>query len=201
MTHVPWLDAILDHGLWPLYATLAVTAFLKYLAPFVPGDFILLVSVFLMGLRGGSWPLAVLCLTAGGTAGALSAYGLGRRYSPALLRKSRFRKLFRRVERILGRWGYWPLVLNRFVPYIRPALFPAAGILRMPPKPVAASALASNFLFGLFLAWLGYGAGRRFGRLQSLYGLYHVWLGLLVLLLLSFIAAWIFLQRRGDEEE
>ena len=201
MTGFAPLDGFLDRGLWPVYLVLAVVAFLKYLAPFVPGDFVLLASVFLVGLRGGSWPLAAACVTAGGAAGALAAYGIGRRYAPLVLRKSRLRRLYRRVEKVLGRWGYWPLVLNRFVPYIRPALFPAAGVLRMPLKQVAASAVVSNALFALFLGWLGYGACRRFGRLQSLYDLYHVWLGFLVLAALSGMAAWIFLRQRGADDE
>jgi membrane protein DedA with SNARE-associated domain len=201
MTGIEALDGFLDRGLWPVYLALFVVAFLKYLAPFVPGDFVLLASVFLIGLRSGSWALAMVCITAGGAGGALAAYGVGRRYAPLVLRKSRLRRLYRRVERVLGRWGYWPLVLNRFVPYIRPALFPAAGVLRMPLRPVAAAAIGSNCLFALFLAWLGFGAGRRFSRLQSLYDLYQIWLGLLVLVLLSAAASWIFLRQRDADDE
>lgn len=198
MTPWPELNAFLDRGLSPVYLVLTVVAFLKYVVPLVPGDMILLAGVFLVGARGGSWPLAVLCVALGGSAGAWLAYLWGRRFGRLLLKYRRMRRATLKVEGLLGRWGYWPLVLNRFIPYVRPALFPAAGLLRMEPFPVAIAALTSNVLFGSFVVALAYSAGIRYARFLSLFHLYQIWLGVLLLALLSLAALWLYRASRGE---
>ena len=196
MTPWPALNALLAHGLWPVYLVLFAAAFVKYTAPFLPGDMVLLISVFLVGVRSGSWTLAVAAITAGGTLGALLAFLWGRHFGALLLRRPKLGVAMVRVERMLGRWGYWPLVLNRFVPYVRPALFPAAGMLNMAPGPVALSALSGNLLFGGFVVVLGYSAGKRYARLASIYQLYQVWIALLVVGALSAAAVYLFWSSR-----
>lgn len=203
-----WSDpaAWLGHeALWILYAVITLAAFVKYVIPILPGDMVLLICVFLVGARGGSgWGSAGAIMT-GGTAGALLAFSWGRRFGDRFMHRPRFMRLTGRVEAILGRWGYWPLLLNRFVPYVRPALFPAAGMLRMLPLPVALSALAGNALFGGFLVLLAHGAGRQWGTLSSAYHLYQAWLGLLVFAFLSFLAFFLILgawkSKRGQAED
>ena len=190
----PWQDPVawLRHeDLWILYLVLLCVSFLKYAVPFVPGDIVMLSSVFLIGLRGGSGWISAAAIAAGGTVGAIAAYEWGRRYGSRFLRKGRFAKFSDRVERLLGRWGYWPLLLNRFILYVRPVLLPAAGMLHMRRAAVAISALAGNILFGVFLVLLGHTAGREWGRFTSLYRYYQAWLGLLVFAFLSVLAAYL----------
>jgi membrane protein DedA with SNARE-associated domain len=183
-----WLG---NETLWILYGVLALAAFVKYTIPILPGDLVLLVCVFFVGAKGGSGWISVGAITAGGTTGALLAFWWGRHFGNRFMRRPRFRRLTGRVETLLGRWGYWPLLLNRFVPYVRPALFPAAGMLRMKALPTQACALLGNALFGLFVVVLGHSAGRQWGQLVSLYHLYQLWLGLMVFALLSLLAGYL----------
>ncbi len=163
---------------------MAFAAFVKYLIPLVPGDAALLGSVFFVGVHHGSWLLAVALITIGGTAGALSAYLWGRRFGGALLKNSKMAGAVGKVQGLLGRWGAWPLVANRFVPYVRTLFFPVAGLLRLPAWPVTAAAISGNLLFGAFLAALGYSAGRGYGEIATLYHFYQIWLGAAVAVLL-----------------
>lgn len=186
------LQPFLGHGLEGIYLLLALAAFLKYVAPPVPGDLCLLLGVFYLGLRGGSQGAGVAAIAAGGATGALAAYFWGRRFGRVLHRWKRVSSLCRRVEGILGRWGAWALLANRFVPYVRTLMYPAAGILKIPAGRVAAAAVAGNLLFAVLVVALGYTAGRSFPRLQSLYHLYQFWLGALALALLGALAAVIY---------
>ncbi len=192
MTGWPLLEAFLSRGLWPVYLVLAVSAFVKYALPFLPGDFVMLVALFFVGHQDGSWIVAVLCITAGGTAGAYVAFLWGGHFGSLLMRWQRMRDLTVRVEDMLGRWGYWPIVLNRFIPYVRPAILPAAGLMRMKAGPVVLSAAVSNVLFAVLAVALGYSAGHSYGHLKALYTIYQFWLGLAVLVLLSLGALLLF---------
>lgn len=186
-----WSDpaAWLGHEtLWILYALIALAAFVKYVVPILPGDMVLLACVFLVGIKGGSGWVSAGVITVAGSAGALVAFWWGRHFGDRFMRRPRFLRITGRVEALLGRWGYWPLLFNRFVPYVRPALFPAAGMLRMRPLPVAASAFAGNALFGGFLVLLAYRAGRQWATLSSAYRFYQAWLGLVVFGFLSLLA-------------
>ncbi len=200
---LPLLDSFGFLGrepLWPLYFLLAAMAMAKYLVPFLPGDTLMLVSLFFIGVKEGSWIGAMVAIALGGAAGAIAAFYWG--YSAKWLRGPKsVRRVITSVQPILKRWGWWPLLFNRFIPYVRPFLFPAAGLLKMPRKPVFASALAGNFLFGVVLAGIGYGAGRHYARLTTLYHLYQYWLGALFLLLVLFLGSYLFFRKRNKTKD
>lgn len=179
----PFQDALLSGGLAGVYLLLALAAFLKYTVPFLPGDAALLVGVFWIGVRHGSWGIAVVAIVSGGTLGAMAAYWWGHRFGKILFRFSKLAVAVERVEALLGRWGFWALVLNRFIPGARTLFLPAAGLLKMHPGRVAASVTAGNLLFALFLAGVGYSAGREFSELESLYHVYLTGLSSVMLFL------------------
>lgn len=187
-------------GLWTLYAALFAAAFFKYVLPFLPGDFATLLALFYIGMRHGSWTLSALAVTAGGTLGAYVAFAGGDATGRFLTARSRRLKAVQaRVETVLLKWGFWPLLFNRFVPYLRPLLFPTAGALKMKALPVMASAFFGNLMFSLFLVGLAYTAGHRFSHLQDLYQIYQIWIGLAVFALLAAIgfAFWRATRRNG----
>lgn len=189
-----WQDPLawLGHeDLWLLYVLMLLLSFLKYAAPPVPGDIFMLAAVFLVGLKGGSGWISACAITLGGTVGAFVAYEWGRRYGVRLLRRGRTARLMDRVEGLLGRWGYWPLLANRFILYVRCVLFPAAGMLQMKPLPVTLAAAGGNALFAAFLVLLGHSAGREWGRFASMYHVYQAWLGLFVFSLLGLMAGYL----------
>jgi membrane protein DedA with SNARE-associated domain len=183
--------------LWPIYAILAVVACLKYALPFIPGDMILIMSVFWIGVKDGSWLAVVGAVTLGGTLGALIAFYWGSSVQRLLLRSRKAEKMTASVRAILKRWGFWPLLFNRFIPFIRPFLYPTAGLMEMRPGPVFLSALFGNLLFGFFLAALGYSAGQRYARMNSLYHLYQLWLGGFVVVLLFSLALFVYMKGKA----
>lgn len=187
-------------SLWPIYAAILLAAFVKYLLPFLPGDMVLLVSTFWVGMRGGSWSISIAAVTLGGFAGACLAFLGGGRFGERILRGKHLGPLTAKVVAALNRWGFWPLLFNRFLPYVRPVLYPAAGMIGMPAWPVVLSAFFSNLFFGIFLVAVAHTAGRQFSRLQGLYELYQFWLGLLAIAFLATLAWWLFRGSKKDPE-
>ena len=170
---------------------------IKYVLPFLPGDTLMLVALFWIGMKAGSWPIAIMAITAGGFLGAAIAFDWGIRAGKA--GKKRIRgvgSVAVSVQPMLRRWGWWPLLFNRFVPYVRPFLFPAAGMLGMKRKTVYLCALGGNIMFGIGLAAIGYSAGRRYARLNSLYHAYQYWLAMLFLGMLVVFLCYFFFVRK-----
>jgi len=173
---LPFQDTLLQGGLLGVYALLALASFLKYTVPFLPGDAALLVGVFWVGARDGSWGLAALSMVIGGTLGAMTAYAWGRRFGGLLSRPQRLGAGVHRVRRLLGRWGVWAIAANRFIPGARTLFLPVAGVLHMPAGPVAAAAAVSNLLFAGLLVGLGFTAGKQYEHVASLFYLFQWWI-------------------------
>jgi len=188
--------------LWPIYVFLGVASMVKYVLPFLPGDTLMLVALFWIGMKAGSWPVAVLAVTVGGFLGAVITFDWGVRAGRAGRKRIKgIGSVAVSVQPMLRRWGWWPLLFNRFVPYVRPFLFPAAGMLDMKRKPVYISAFIGNVLFGIILAAIGYSAGRRYARLNSLFHLYQYWLAIIFLVMVAALLGYLFLIHRNNREE
>jgi len=150
-----------------------------------------------------AWRLALLT-TLTSVAGGLFGYAIGYFAIDAVLpwlQASRYWPAYQTAVEWFGRWGFWAIVLNRFIPGARILFLPAAGLLKMRPGKVAVSVTAANILFAGFLVGVGYSAGREFSELESLYhvyltGLSTVMLFLAVGALLYWLAAKALLARR-----
>jgi len=181
-----WLAAL--PASWA-YPALAVSAFLENLVPPVPGDTVVVLSAFLVG-RGtlAAWPVFV-STWAGGTAGFMAVYWLGRRHGHALL-SGRGGRLFgadrmRRAELWLRRYGLLLVLVNRFLSGIRTVVALAAGASRLPWAAVAAAATVATGLWNGALLALGVAVGSNWARVLDLLRTYNRALLLVLLLALA----------------
>ncbi|MEJ2366897.1 MAG: DedA family protein [Acidobacteriota bacterium] len=177
-------------GMWGIYLLIALAAFIKYVIPPLPGDLGLLVGIFYLGIKHGSWPVAILAVMIGGTLGAYLAYLGGGQFGSYFKNSRKLSAVVDRAKTIVSRWGVWALVANRFIPYIRIFLFPAAGMMRMRRRDVAISGLVGNFLFACVMVALGYSSGRKYHKLVALYSLYQGWVIFLAVLAFVILVTW-----------
>ena len=199
----PGVRATLGHGL-SLLATGQLAQFRQYLQSF--GKWAPLLSIGLMvaeaiaipvpvtivmvanGLVFGVWRGALVSV-AGGFAGALAAYAIGRWVGRRLLERVVPASSFRWADGLMTRYGNWAIVLERWIPGVPgdPISY-VAGLTRVPVLPFLAltmvglvpanlaiaflgSQIASDvptryWISGLLLAgtiWLGWRLGRRRG--------------------------------------
>jgi membrane-associated protein len=135
---------------------------------FLPGDS-LLFTAGLLCVPGASdavhlslWQVLIAALV-GALAGAQTGYLLGRRGGPALLARTRSRKLHEGAERageLLERYGHAKaVVLARFIPVVRTVLNPLAGALGVPARTFTVWQVAGGSVWSLGLVLGGYGLG------------------------------------------
>lgn len=135
---------------------------------FLPGDSLL----FTAGLLCASGSSAAVHLTlwqvliaslAGALIGAQTGYVIGRRGGPALLARTRSRKLHEgaaRAGELLERYGHAKaVVLARFIPVVRTVLNPLAGALGVPARTFTVWQLAGGTVWSVGLVLGGYGLG------------------------------------------
>ncbi|MGW4758246.1 DedA family protein [Streptomyces chartreusis] len=136
---------------------------------FLPGDSLLFTAGLLCA--GGSattpghlslgWVLTASA--AGALAGAQTGYLLGRRAGPALLNRTKSRKISEGAARaadILERYGHAKaIVLARFLPIVRTVLNPLAGVLDVPARTFTLWQALGGLVWTVGLVLAGYALG------------------------------------------
>ncbi|MFD8141605.1 DedA family protein [Streptomyces sp. NPDC059708] len=174
---------------------------------FLPGDSLLFTAGLLCaGTADGSAKLSLPAVLAaaviGALAGAQCGYLIGRRAGPALLARSRSKKLHEgaaRAEELLEKYGHAKaIVLARFVPVVRTVLNPLAGVLNIPARVFTFWQVAGGLLWTVGLVLAGYALGSSIPSVDT-YLLPIV--ALIVAVSLLPVAIEILRSRRGGKHE
>ena len=131
---------------------------------FLPGDSVLFAAGLLAGdPRTGVpvWLLAFGVVFAAVTGDAVG-YTIGRRGGRPLLERREGKLLgpgaLRRAEAFYERWGWWSIVIARWIPWIRTFCPVLAGAARMPYPRFLSANLVGALVWGAGLVFLGYAA-------------------------------------------
>ena len=152
-------------------AAIAGAAAIEYIFPPFPGDTITLFAAVLITAYHWSFALVFAAIMAGSLAGSMAAFALGVHLSRRRERapgpsRARPPALDRLVERF-RRHGPIYLILNRFLPGIRPLFFLAAGMSKMSAAAVLLYSALSAALWNLGLVALGALLGANFETLAN----------------------------------
>ena len=127
---------------------------------FLPGDSVLFTAGLLAAEPGSDLRVEVLAggVFAAAVAGDAVGYWTGRRFGrPWLLRRAgRAAGHVAGAERFYDRYGWWAVVIARFVPWVRTFTPVVAGVARMPYRRFLSANLAGAGVWGSGLILLGY---------------------------------------------
>ncbi len=188
------MGAATNHPL--VLLVLGLACLIEYVFPPFPGDTITILGAILVGAYGWSLVLVFSVLMLGSVLGSAGAYALGRRWAASgkLLQTSTLATLVARFERR----GVWLLLVNRFLPGIRPLFFIAAGLAKMPASLVLIASAMSAALWNALLMVLGASLGNNLDAIGAWMRRYtQLSWALLVTLLLLWLARWIWRRRAG----
>jgi len=155
------LDALASLPLVPTYLLLMALSALENVFPPVPADTAVALGAFL-ARRGeiSVVPLAVLCWAAN-IASASATYAVGRSHGRGFFRDGWGRKILAppalaALEDAYRRWGTAGIFVSRFLPGLRAAVPPFAGIAGLPAARALVPAAAASALWYAFLGFAGY---------------------------------------------
>jgi membrane protein DedA with SNARE-associated domain len=199
------LDAFLDWVLRlppaPTYGVLAVLAALENVFPPVPADVALALGAFLAG-RGEvlAWPLGLLCWSAN-QASAAWVYFLARRKGPSFFDHGLGRRLvppkaMKALEQAGLRYGIFAVFVSRFLPGLRAAVLPFAGVVGIPPLRALVPAGAASALWYAFLIGAGLSLGQNLEAVRRAVEEANRVLGLVAVVVTALFAAWLWQRTR-----
>jgi membrane protein DedA with SNARE-associated domain len=156
-----------------VYAVLVVLSAVENVFPPVPADVAVVLGAF-MGRQGTvSAPLLGFLCWIGNTASSAGMYFYARRHGRRFFQRGWPSKLMpaesiQALEQAYARHGVYGIFLSRFLPGIRAAVTPFAGVAGMSPaRALVPSALASAIWYAVLVA-IGYTAGRNWSRARGL---------------------------------
>jgi membrane protein DedA with SNARE-associated domain len=167
------LDALASLPRTPTYLVLMVLSAIENVFPPVPADTAVALGAFL-ARRGhiSVVPLAILCWLAN-TAAAAGTYAFARTHGPTFFREGWGRKIMppgvmASLEEAYGRWGTLGIFVSRFLPGVRAAVTPFAGVAGLGPgRALVPAAVASAIWYGL-LAFMGYTVAANWEAVKTL---------------------------------
>lgn len=195
------LDALASLPLVPTYLVLMALSALENVFPPVPADTAVALGAFLA--RRGELsvvPLVILCWAAN-LASAAGTYALGRRHGRGFFRDGWGRKLMppetlAALEEAYGRWGTAGIFLSRFLPGLRAAVPPFAGVAGLSPARALVPAAAASAIWYAFLAFAGYALADSWEAVKALVSDANRALGVAAFVLSVVAATWLLRRSR-----
>jgi membrane protein DedA with SNARE-associated domain len=154
-----------------IYLFLGLSAFVENLVPPIPGDTITAFGAFLVGVGRLSFAGVYISTTLGSVLGFLTLFWLGGVLGRHFFIERDFRFLkakdIIKAEEWFGRYGYFLILFNRFMPGIRSAISLAAGISRFRTPPVILLCLLSCAAWNLIWIFMGHTLGTHWETVEK----------------------------------
>jgi len=195
------LDALASLPLVPTYLVLMVLSALENVFPPVPADTAVALGAFL-ARRGevSVVPLVLLCWLAN-VGSAAATYFLARRHGPGFFATGWGRKILpARALRALAdgyaRWGIAVIFGSRFLPGLRAAVTPFAGVAGVTPARALVPAAAASLLWYAFLGLAGHTLAANWESAKAIVADTNRALGLAALVATVVLAVWLWRRSR-----
>ena len=195
------LDALASLPLVPTYLALMALSALENVFPPVPADTAVALGAFL-ARRGevSVVPLALLCWLSN-LGSAAFTYFVGRRHGRAFFEAGWGRKLLpphglASLEQAYARWGTAGIFVSRFLPGLRAAVPPFAGIARLPARQALVPAAAASLIWYAFLALAGYSLADNWQAVKDVVASANRVLGVVALVVTALAAFWLWRRSR-----
>jgi membrane protein DedA with SNARE-associated domain len=174
------------------YLALFLSAFAENIIPPIPGDTVAVFAAYIVGRSEQRFVGVFIATNLGTIAGFMTYYALGRSIHPEYFIRKNYRFLpassFEAAGNWFKRWGYWVVLLNRFLSGIRSVISLVCGMYRLPWLRVFLLASIGCSVWNFLLIWAGYALGENWRMIERITNEYsRILLGLGVLAL----AAWI----------
>ena len=160
-------------GLDVAYIYLAVFAisYIENIIPPFPSDVVVVFAGSLVGIGTGNGPLVVLLASIGSALGFYTMYSIGDRFGDRVLETGKIKfisiELVHKVESWFRRWGYWVIVLNRFLAGTRAVVSFGAGMSELRLAPTLALSFVSAAAWNILLVYLGVAMGTNWREIGS----------------------------------
>ena len=185
-----------------IYLTLFFFAFIENVFPPSPSDVLLVVGGTLIGTGAINFILALAFATFGSITGFMLMFYIGSTVDKKVIHSGRFRFIpintIEKVELWFRKYGYFVIVVNRFMPGTRAVISFFAGISNLDPKRTITLCFVSALLWNAILLYLGFVFGDNVAIVDEYLTTYrNIVIVVTVVVVLFFIVRLFFRKRKS----
>jgi membrane protein DedA with SNARE-associated domain len=185
-----------------VYGLIFGIAFVENIFPPSPSDMVIVFGGTLIGLGRVGFVETLLCATAGSTAGFLVMYKIGDWFGDNILERQRLKFIpidaVRKVEEWFRTYGYWIIVVNRFLTGTRAVVSFFAGMSELKLVKTTVLCFVSALAWNAILVTSGYLLGQNWERIGFYLRTYsEVVTGIVIVVLLFFLGRYFYTKRNS----
>ena len=197
-----WVGALPRGG---VYAVLIILSAAENVFPPLPADVAVVLGAFLSQRgHGTAYGLGLMCWAANvSTSAAMYFYARakGRRFfDRGWPRRLMSPGAVQALERAYARHGAWGIFFSRFLPGVRAAVTPFAGLVGVSPVRALLPAASASALWYSFLVTVGTAVGMNWDRARGVVDNANRVLGLISVLVTAAVAWWLWRHSRAARE-
>ncbi len=173
--------------LW-IYIILFLSAFFENIFPPIPGDSVVVIGAYLVGIGKLNIYMAFILTTMGSISGFFFLFLISYRYGESILEKKflkGYKKTIFKVEKWFKKYGYGVILVNRFLSGARSVISIFAGISKLNPIKVFFYATIGCGVWNFFLIYTGYKLGSNWKSLIEFMKKYNKYTFFAIILVLS----------------
>ncbi|MCX6135674.1 MAG: DedA family protein [Ignavibacteriales bacterium] len=180
----------------PVWVYLSVSgfAFLENMFPPLPSDVLILFVGSLVGVGSVDFTVALIATTLGSTAGFVAMYKLGDWFGLRILETGKIPFIpvenVHKVERWFRKYGYFLIVVNRFLTGTRAVISFFAGMSELPLTATASLSFVSALVWNFLLLFAGKELGENWPLIGSYLAAYSKVLTFVLLLVVFLLIVW-----------
>jgi len=185
-----------------IYLTLFFFAFIENVFPPSPSDLVVIIGASLIATTSLGF-LPVLFITSIGSAlGFILMYYVGYLFSEKIIRSHKLKFIsaesLNKADRWFAKYGYWLILVNRFLPGTRSVISFFAGVHELKVSKTFLFALISAFLWNFVIILLGMELGENIEKIQYYLKTYsNIILLLTVFVIVAFIIKYIVKKKKN----
>ncbi len=193
-------------GLDPLwiYAVIFLIAYIENIFPPSPSDIIIVFGGALAAIGRGTFYMALLAGTLGSTLGFMTMYWIGIWFGKRIIEAGRIKFIpldnVHKLEGWFSRFGYWIIVVNRFLAGTRAVVSFFAGISRLDLFRTVVLSFVSSLAWYSLLIYAGYTLGRHWERFMLYLTTYSQIVTGFILVVLVIILVRYLMRRNGNRK-
>jgi len=186
-----------------VYLVLAALSCVENIFPPVPADVAVVFGAFLSRRGITQAPLLGFVCWLANTASSAGMYYLARARGKKFFASGWPSKLLppasiTELQRVYKKHGVWGIFVSRFLPGLRAAVTPFAGVVGMPAARALVPAAVASAIWYAFLVAVGAALGRNWEAAQRLLADANRVLGIIGLATAALIGLWLWRRRRAD---
>ena len=188
-----------------VYALVFGFAFLENLFPPSPSDLVIVAGGTLVGIEHVGFVPMLACATAGSVGGFLVMYKAGAWFGVSIVERGKLRYLpieaIRKVEAWFARYGYWVVVVNRFLTGTRAVVSFFAGMSGLLFGRTTLLCTISALVWNSILIWGGWTVGRNWQLIGFYLGTYSQAVTALLILVAIVLVIRYFRNRKSNDSQ